>query len=193
MFTLAIFCLTTSSLPWLIDLTFQVPMQYCSLQCQILLSPWDTFTAGHCFCFGPSSSFLLELFLCSSPAAYWTSTDLGGSFFSVVSFCLFILFMGHSSQEWWSGLSFPSPGDHILSELSTMTHLSWVVSSIAWLIVSLRCTKLWSIWFFFCDCGFVSVCPLMDEDKRLVQASWWRRDCLAVGETGSCFDGKGHA
>ena len=25
-----------------------------------------------------------------------------------------------------SGLSFPSPVDHILSELSTMTHLSWV-------------------------------------------------------------------
>ena len=29
MFTLAIFCLTTSSLPWFMDLTFQVPMQYC--------------------------------------------------------------------------------------------------------------------------------------------------------------------
>ena len=31
MFTLAIFCLTTSNLPWFMDLTFQVPMQYCSL------------------------------------------------------------------------------------------------------------------------------------------------------------------
>ena len=30
-FTLAISCLTTSNLPWFIDLTFQVPMQYCSL------------------------------------------------------------------------------------------------------------------------------------------------------------------
>ena len=29
-FTLAISCLTTSNLPWLMDLTFQVPMQYCS-------------------------------------------------------------------------------------------------------------------------------------------------------------------
>ena len=26
----------------------------------------------------------------------------------------------------WSGLPFPPPVDHILSELSTMTHPSWV-------------------------------------------------------------------
>ena len=39
-FTLAISCLTTSNLPWFMDLTFQVPMQYCSLQhWTLLLSP----------------------------------------------------------------------------------------------------------------------------------------------------------
>ena len=39
-FTLAIYCLTTSNLPWFIDLTFQVPMQYWSLQhWTLLLSP----------------------------------------------------------------------------------------------------------------------------------------------------------
>ena len=32
MFTLAISYLTTSNLPWFMDLTFQVPMQHCSLQ-----------------------------------------------------------------------------------------------------------------------------------------------------------------
>ena len=37
-----------------------------------------------------------------------------------------ILFMGFSRQEYWSGLPFTSPVDHILSELSTMTHPSWV-------------------------------------------------------------------
>ena len=37
-----------------------------------------------------------------------------------------IMFMGFSRQEYWSGLSFPSPVDHILSELSTMTHPSWL-------------------------------------------------------------------
>ena len=39
---------------------------------------------------------------------------------------LLILFVGFSRQEHWSGLPFPSPVDHILSELSTMTHPSLV-------------------------------------------------------------------
>ena len=34
--------------------------------------------------------------------------------------------MGFSRQEYWSGLPFPSPVDPILSDLSTMTHQSWV-------------------------------------------------------------------
>ena len=34
--------------------------------------------------------------------------------------------MGFSRQEHWSGLPFPSPVDHILSELCTMTRPSWV-------------------------------------------------------------------
>ena len=34
--------------------------------------------------------------------------------------------MGFSQQEYWSGLPFPSPVDHILLELSTMTCPSWV-------------------------------------------------------------------
>ena len=126
MFTLAISCLTTSNLPWFMDLTFQVPMQYCSLQhCTLFPSP-VTSTTGCCFHFDSFSSFFLELFLHWSPIAYWAPTDLGSSSFSVLSFCLFILFMGFSGQEYWSGLPFPSPVDHVFSELSTMTHPSWV-------------------------------------------------------------------
>ena len=52
---------------------------------------------------------------------------LGAASFSVRSFCFFILFAGFSRQEYWSGLPFPSPVDHILSELSTMTCPSWMV------------------------------------------------------------------
>ena len=37
------------------------------------------------------------------------TSDLGSSSFSALSFCLFILFMGFSKQEYWSGLPFPSP------------------------------------------------------------------------------------
>ena len=62
-FTLAISCLTTSNLPWFMDLTFQVPMQYCSLQhWTFLLSP-VTSTIGCCFCFGSIPTFFLELFI----------------------------------------------------------------------------------------------------------------------------------
>ena len=115
MFTLAISSLTTFNLPWSMDLTFQVPMQYCSLQHRTLLPSPFTSTIGHCFCFGSISSFFLELFLYSSPVAYWAHSDPGSSSFSVLSFCLFIPFMGFLRQEYWSGLPFPSPVDHVLS------------------------------------------------------------------------------
>ena len=126
MFTLAISCLITSNLSWFMDLTFQVPMQYCSLQHQTLFPSPVTSTAGYCFCFGSISSFFLELFLHWPPVAYWAPTDLGSSSFRVLSFYLFILFMGFLRQEHWSGLPFLSPRNHVLSELSTMTHPSWV-------------------------------------------------------------------
>ena len=37
-----------------------------------------------------------------------------------------MLFMGFLRQDYRSGLPFPSPVDHILSELSTMIRPSWV-------------------------------------------------------------------
>ena len=88
------------------DLTFQVPMQYCSLQHQTLLLSPVTSTTGYCFCFGSSPSFFLELFLHWSPIAYWAPIDLESSSFSILSFCFIILFMGFSRQEYWSGLPF---------------------------------------------------------------------------------------
>ena len=72
MFILTISCLTVSNLPWFIDLISQVPMQYCSLQHQILFSSPDTPTTEHHFRFGPATSFFPELLvvLCSFPAVY---------------------------------------------------------------------------------------------------------------------------
>ena len=101
-------------------------MQYCSLQHQTLLLSPVTSTTWCVFCFGSIPSFFLELFLHWSPGAYCAPTDLGSSSFSILSFCLFILFMGFSRQEYWSGLQFPSSVDHNLSDLSSMTCLSWV-------------------------------------------------------------------
>ena len=79
------------------DLMFQVPMQYYSLWHQILHSSPDIATIEHRFCFVPATSFFLELLVivfCYSPVAYWTPSYPGGSSFGVISFCIFIQFMG---------------------------------------------------------------------------------------------------
>ena len=61
-FSLAISCLTTSNLLWFMDLTCQVPMQYCSLKHRTLLLSPVISTTEFCFCFGSIPSFFLELF-----------------------------------------------------------------------------------------------------------------------------------
>ena len=92
MSTLAISCLLTSNLPWFVDLAFQFPMQYCSLQHWTLLPSPVTSTTGCCFCFGSISSFFLELFLISNSilGTYWPVEFI---FQWNLSFCLFILFI----------------------------------------------------------------------------------------------------
>ena len=83
-------------------------------------------------------------------------TDLGSSSFSIVSFCLFILFMGFSRQEYWSGLPFPSPVDHILSDLSTMARPSRVALQ-AWLSfieLDKAVVLVWLNWLVFCEYDF---------------------------------------
>ena len=187
-FTLAISCLTTSNLPWLMDLTFQVPMQYCPLQHQTLLQSPVTSTTGCFFCFGSVSSFFWELFLHSIPVAYWATTNLGTSSFSV--FLAFHMVLKVRILKWFdiqcTTVCQNSPPWPV--------RLGWPYR--AWFIVSLSQTRLWfmwSVWLFLCvcDCGFHSLCPLMDEDKWLMEAYWWER--LTVEETRSCSDGRGHA
>ena len=147
------------------DLTFHVPMQYCSLQHHSLLLLSVTSTAGNCFCFGSILSLFLELFLHWSPVAYWAPTDLGSSSFSILSFFLFILFMGFSRQEYWSNLSFLSPVDYILSDLSTMTRPSWVAlwTWLSYIELDKAVIQVWLDWLVFYEYGFsVSAlwCPL---------------------------------
>ena len=147
MFTLAISCLTTSNLPWFMDPTFQVLMQYCSLQHQTSLPSPLTSTTGCCFCFSYVSSFFLELFLHWSPVAYWVPTDLGTSSFSVLSFCLFLLFMGFSRQEYSSGLPFPSPV-YMFCQNSPLWPIRLGWPYMAWLIKT-RLWSVWSVWLVF--------------------------------------------
>ena len=90
------------------------------------LSPPDTSTAEHHFRFGPTTSFFLELLvtaLCPSPGRLPTrGAHLPVSYI----FALSLLFMGFSRQEYWSELPFPPPVDHVLSDVFTVTHPSWV-------------------------------------------------------------------
>ena len=156
MFTLAISYLTTSSLLWFMDLTFQVPMQYCSWKYQTLLPSPVISTTGCCFCFGSISSFFLELFFHWSLLAHWAPTNLGSSSFSV-------LFFTFSFCSWSSQGKNTEVVCHSLHQWTTFCQNSppWPVCLgwpyVAWLIVSLRWTRLWSMWLdwlVFCDCGF---------------------------------------
>ena len=140
------------------DLAFWVPMSYYFLQHQTLLPSLVTSTTGCCFCFGSVSSFFLELFLHWSPVAYWAPIDLESSSFSVVSFCLFILFMGFSRQEYWSGLPPPSPVDHFCQNSPPWPiHLGWPYTGMAHSFIELdkagvHVTSLVSflwLWFSF--------------------------------------------
>ena len=79
-FTLAISCLTISNFPWFMDLTFQVPVQYCFLQHWTLLLSPVTSTTGYCFCFGSIPSLFLELFLHWSPVSSILGTYRPGEF-----------------------------------------------------------------------------------------------------------------
>ena len=97
-FTLAISCLTTSNFPWFMDLTFQFPMQYCSYSIGPCFYHQSHPQLGVVFALAPTLHSFLELFLQWSPVAYWAPTNLVSSSFSVLSFCLFILFMGFSEK-----------------------------------------------------------------------------------------------
>ena len=147
-----------------------------------------TFTTRHIynwvsFPLGSVSLFLLALFLGSFPVTYCTPAKLGAhlsvSYLFAFSYCSWgsqgknAEVVCHSLLQWTMFCQNSPPWP---------VHLGWPHTT--WLIVSLSFTELWSMWSFwlvFCDCDFHSVFPLIDEDKRLVQASWWKG--LAVGKT----------
>ena len=120
-------------------------MQYCSLQHWTLFSSPDTSTTECHFCFGPAAWFLLKVLviaLCSSPVAYWTPSNLGNSPSGVISFCLFMLSMWFSRQEYWSGLPFPLPVAHTCNyDPSVLVALRSIAYSFAELCKTLHHNK----------------------------------------------------
>ena len=113
-------------------------------QCNIVLysirlSPPDISTTEYHFHFGPASSFFLELLvtaLCSSPVAYWTPSDLGGSSSSVIHFCLFYCPSDSPGKNTGVGCHFLLPCTMFCQNSSLWpVHLGWPCK--VWLMASL--------------------------------------------------------
>ena len=74
-FIFVISCLTTSNLPWFINLTFQVPMQYCSLQHLYSFYHQSLPQLGIVFALAPSfilSVVISPLIFSSILGTYWS-------------------------------------------------------------------------------------------------------------------------
>ena len=144
------------------DLTFQVPMQYCDLQHWTLLLSPVTSTAGYCFCFGSIPSFFLEIsplisisilgtyrpgeFLFQCPVILPSHTVRGvlkariPKWFALLQWTIFC----QTSPPWPDRLGWPHTAWLSFTELDTTV-------------------VLWADWPVFCDYGFsVSAlgCPL---------------------------------
>ena len=98
-FTHVISCLTIFSLPWFMDLTFQVLMQYCSLQHWTLLLPPDTSTMS-------VISALAWLFILSGAVSSFFLNSILDAYQPewLISWChIFLpLFVRFSLQKYWS-------------------------------------------------------------------------------------------
>ena len=100
-------------------------MQYCSLQHRALLPSPVTSTTGCCFCVGSISilSGIISPLISSSILGIYPP---GEFIFQCPIFLPFHTVPGVLEARILNGLPFPSPVDHVLSELSTITCPSWV-------------------------------------------------------------------
>ena len=114
-----------SNLLWSMDLFSRFP-------CSIVFIVSDfAFTTRHThswvsFPLWPNLFILSGAIYLFFPSSILNTFWLGGLIFLCHIFLPFILFMGFSQQEYWSNLPFPPPVDHVMLELSTVIHLSWV-------------------------------------------------------------------
>ena len=111
-------------------LTFQIPMQYCSLQRQILLSPADTSAAEHCFHSEVPSHLILSGAIGNCLLLFPSNIlDISRSCGLIFGCDIFLPFPTvHEVLQAiileWVAISFPS-GSHLL-ELFNKTCPSWV-------------------------------------------------------------------
>ena len=149
MFILAVSCLTTSNLPWFMDLTFQVPMQYFSLQHQTLLPSPVTSTTG-CFllwlCLFIISGVISPLFSSSTLGNY----QPGEFLFRCPIYSPFPTVHGALKARMlkWSAIPFLQWTTFCQDSPPWPVRLGWPFSFIDY-------TRLWSrrsVWLVFCDC-----------------------------------------
>ena len=191
-FTLAISCLTTSNLPWFVGHR-NIPGFYAILL--FIASDLVSITSHiHNWVL-----FLLwlRLFLLSGVISPLISSSILGMYwpgefiFQCPIFLLFHTVHGVLKARILKWFAIPFSVDHFLSELSTMTHSSWVaLHGMAHSFTELDKTAVHVInWLVFCHCGFQSVCLLMEKDMRLTEASSWERLRVKRG----LVDGRGDA
>ena len=133
------------------------------MQHRTLLPSSVTSTIRCCFCFGSVPSLFLELVLHWSAAACWAPTYLGSSSFSVLSFCLFILFITlirhakncNTCSQYWST-------ERVQFSTTTAEHM-----------LDNQCSRSWTNWAMkFCP---ITVFPWpLANWLPLLQASWQR-------------------
>ena len=120
-------CLTTSNLPWFMDLTFQVSMQILFFTALDFTSITSHIYKWAWFLLWPSLFVLSGAISLLFPGSILDTFWLGEVIFWCHIFFLFYTVYGFLRWEYSSGLPFPSPVDHVLSEFSTMTCPFWVV------------------------------------------------------------------
>ena len=158
-FTLAISCLTTSNLPWFMDLTFQVPMQYCSLQHRTLLVSPVTSTTGH---IGHLPTWGVPLSVSYLFAFSYCSWGSQGKYTEVAC---------HSLPQWTTFCQTSPPWPGCLG----WPHTAWLSfikldKAVVRMISLASCLWLW----------FQSVCPLMPSLSayHLTWVSLWESQSM---------------
>ena len=157
------------------DLTFQVPMQYCSLQHWTWLPSPVTTTTGCCFCFGSIPYFFLELFLHWSPIAYWAPTCLGSSSFSILSFCPFKLFMYTHTLIQWEYYSTMRTEENPVAVCNSLNE-AWGHYA-KWNKAGRKRQVLYDMYFIYTSCKCNLKKPNQWKHNRMVVTRGW-----AVGE-----------
>ena len=164
MFTLAISCLITSNLPWFMDLTFQVPMQYCS------------YSIGPCFYHQSHPHWVLFLlwlhpFILSGVISPLISSSVLGTYWPGEFLLQYPIILSFHTVHGvlkarilkWFAIPFSS-GPHCVRPLHHDPPILGCPVGMAWFHwVGHSLVLVWLDWLVFCEYGFSVYalwCPL---------------------------------